>query len=91
MNLLNKVGIFISINKLMERFKNAVDFFIIFTYEADIKANTLDVAFYDVAKLICISCRLNYGIILILSICKPKASCLFDEINNLLLVCFKKS
>ena len=48
MNLLDKVGIFISINKLMERFKNAVDFFIIFTYEADIKANTLDVAFYDV-------------------------------------------
>ena len=48
MNLLDKVGIFISINKLMERFKNVVDFFIIFTYEADIKANTLDVAFYDV-------------------------------------------
>ena len=72
MNLLDKVGIFISINKLMERFKNVVDFFIIFTYEADIKANTLDVAVYDVTKLICISCRLNYGIILILSICKPK-------------------
>ena len=61
MNLLNKVGIFISINKLMERFKNAVDFFIIFTYEADIKANTLDVTVYNVPKLICISCRLNYG------------------------------
>ena len=75
MNLLDKVGIFISINKLMERFKNAVDFFIIFTYEADIKANTFDVAVYDAPKLICISCRLNYGIILILSICKSKSSC----------------
>lgn len=59
--------------------------------QADIKANTLDVAVYDVTKLICISCRLNYGIILILSICKPKSSCGFDDINNLLLVCFKKS
>ena len=59
----------------MKRFKNIVEFFIIFTYEADIKTDTLDVAFYDVAKLICISCRLNDGIILILSICKPKASC----------------
>ena len=55
MNLLDKVGIFISINKLTEQFKNVVDFFIIFTYEADIKANTLDVAVYDVTKLICIS------------------------------------
>ena len=45
-----------------------IDFFIIFTYEADIKANTLDVAIYNVPKLICISCRLNYGTILILSI-----------------------
>ena len=35
MNLLDKVSIFISINKLVERFKNAVDFFIIFTYEAE--------------------------------------------------------
>ena len=91
MNLFDKVGIFISINKLVERFKNAVDFFIKFTYEADIKADTLDVAVYDVTKLICISCCLNYGIILILSICKPKSSCGFDDINNLLLVCFKKS
>ena len=45
MNLLDKVSIFISINKLVERFKNAVDF-------------------YDVAKLICISCRLNLALYL---------------------------
>ena len=91
MNLLDKVSIFISTNKLVEWFKNAVDFFIIFTNEANIKANTLDVAVYNVPKLTCISCRLNYGIILILIICKPKSSCWFDDINNLLLVCFKKS
>ena len=29
----------------------------------------------EVSKLICISCRLNYGIIFILSVCKPKSSC----------------
>ena len=91
MNLLDKVSIFIRIYKLVEWFKNAVDFFIIFTYEANIKANTIDVAVYNVSKLICISCCLNYGAILILSTCKPKSSCWFDDINNLLLVCFKKS
>ena len=29
----------------------------------------------EVSKLICISCRLNDGIIFILSVCKPKSSC----------------
>ena len=68
----------------MERFKNVVDFFIIFTYEADIKANTLDVAVYDVTKLICISCRLNYGIILILSISPKRAGDLMISIISCL-------
>ena len=53
--------------------KNTVDFFIIFTYETAIKANALDIAVYDVTESISFISSLNNGIILILSIFKPKA------------------